>query len=438
MIGRVAGLALSARELTVHLDGRTRVVPLAPFEADTARWPALEEALAALAREEPGVRRVAIALLPPLAVVRPLELPALRPADLRRLLARNTARYFPQAATRQVVGIVGTTPRGPDRGRSVVAAAAPAGQLEAIRRAATSASLRVSTIAPAAAAWAAACRRACPGCRRGRVTLVADHGEGVEVLALVGGAVTGVRRFRAGRRDAALVLGVVSEAAAAGGEPARAMLLTDEAERGWWEGSVIGAGGSLLMPDGGALSAAAMAARGAALAPPTLLPDDLRAELERRSRSRAVTGLAAAAVLLLAAGAIEWWGTSRALMLVREQRAAIQPALRRVDEVRGGVQAVQEQLLALVPQSGARPWVPVLAEVAVRLPRDARLQSLILAGDTLRLEGLATRAAGVFEALRDVALLDAVEPAAPIRRVGAAGESFALTARRAERGEGPP
>ena len=98
------GVALSTTELVAagERGAAARRFTIDPPELDAARWPSLTDAL----RELAGATGTAggtldVALLPPLAEVRALELPPMRDDDVRLLLVNDTGgleRFAAKAA----------------------------------------------------------------------------------------------------------------------------------------------------------------------------------------------------------------------------------------------------------------------------------------------------------------------------------------------------
>ncbi|HEY6829536.1 MAG TPA: hypothetical protein VI259_21915, partial [Gemmatimonadaceae bacterium] len=140
------GIALSPTHLCA-VDVRLRAsadrawrAELEPPPADANTWPSLVDAFGQLARalgDQPG--KLAISLMPPFTEVRRVALPPLGRNELQRVLSRGASRYFVGARGPQVVGAAPTTRRRRGEMLPVVAAAASARLVEAIRSAATQA-----------------------------------------------------------------------------------------------------------------------------------------------------------------------------------------------------------------------------------------------------------------------------------------------------------
>ncbi len=390
------GLALSPDRIATTAWSRS----LAPWIAGAGEWEDLHAALAEL-RDSLKLRapRAAIALLPPLVHSRLLEFPRLAPVEYARVLTRDAARYFP---TGRVAQIAAAEPTGGASGL-VLGAAVANDLIVAVVAATQAAGWRLDTIVPAEAAWLAAAGAG----RRGRAAVVAVAGDVIAVLQVEAGRLVGLRRLPA-TSDAPDDI-----AAALGDEGAAVQRLAD--------------------PEAAA-AAGAVRARG-----PELLP--VGSLVERRQRARRVAARLAmsAAVLLGIAGALDLWGMHRQLALVSARRASIRgevaAALAREDTV----QSAAERHLALErADRTAIRWSEVLADFSDYLPRDAYLVAFRGRADSVGVEGLAGRAAGVFAALQHAPRVVGVRADAPIRqeapRPGRAPvERFAVAVRLAER-----
>ncbi|HEX6631059.1 MAG TPA: hypothetical protein VF048_08205 [Gemmatimonadaceae bacterium] len=401
-----------------------RRVALAPWPAEGGDWPALADALRAVAPAAGTGGEVSVALLAPLAQVATVELPPLRADELRRLVARNAPRYFLGAREPQVVAVEPVAARA-TRGAPapVTAAAAPARLVEAIHRATGDAGFTIRTIVPAEAAWRAAALAFWPSLERGTGDVLVHHDDRTELLQLRDGRLAGLRRLRAGEADAERVRDAVAARAAEGpdgprvavgafgapgpraalGQALRALELDPAAPPPRWREA----------GDDAAVVAATFAARGAGL---ELLPESQR--VARRGRASRVTRILAivAVLLVLLAALLELWGLRRELAAVEAQRAALHTrvsgaAARRADAERAMAQLAE--LAAL--ERDATHWPAVLAMLGERLPDDAYLVQLHGQGDSVVVEGLAGTAAGVFDALGGAPGVAGVRTAAPVR-----------------------
>jgi Tfp pilus assembly protein PilN len=444
--GAHIGIALSATSVCAVIRGGHGVsqrpwrMSLTPLNGDGPAWPGLTDALRALARDA-GISggQLTVALLPPLAEARAIELPPLREAEAQQLLARSAPKYFVGARGAQVVGAV-RTKSAKGAAATTVAAAASARLVSAIQEAARNAGWTVDAVVPAEAAWCAAGSAWLP---RGRVhaNLLIAHADRTDLLHIAGARLAGVRRFRRGAVDAALI------ADAATGFGHVSVIGNAEAQRELTQ-SLPAHGVSVDVPTTGMneiaadpeLLAAAFATDDVA---PALVTDAMRA-VRAESLRRLITRIAGAtAVIAVVAGVLELWGAKRELASLNEQRAQITPLLSATLVGRTTVEAAYRQLAALngAEQSAPR-WSAVLAQVSARLPREAYLTGFRGRGDTVTIDGLAERAARVFDAIEKAPLLTNVRATAPVRienlEDGRTLERFTIAGRRAAPATPPP
>ena len=355
---------------------------------------------------------VAVALLPPLVHCRLIDMPGLSNDEIQRVVSRDVTSYFPVGANAHVVGVC--TVRGARPGSaSVLAAAAPAALIDAIHDAALTAECVVATVVPSATAWAMAAQQLeGEGSVDGR-TLVAILDGHVEVLTVEHGQLTGLRRIRSDGPEQRPLIDTLAERKdiVLLGAPR----LAEPIAR-----SLAAAGLRLTMP-GTPESPASPELLAAQFAQdtqgPLLMPEPLRVERRRQRTRRSVQVLAASAVLLVAAGALELWGVRRELAAVSAQRLELRGRLAGVLATRDTVTLLAERIAALRSAEMSAPrWSDALALVAEYLPRDAHLLSLRAEGDSLVLEGVARRAAPVFEAMARAPAALAVRAQGSIRR----------------------
>lgn len=386
------GVALSATALVaadIRLRGATDrawSAALEPPDTDGASWPSLASALRELARAI-GVAEgnLAVALLPPLTEVRRLELPPLKDDDLHQALVRHAPRYFVTARTPQVVGATLAAKRTRGAPTPVIAAAASARLVAAIRAAAHQAGWTVDSVGPAESAWAAAALSQWPGFARQHAFALVEHADRTDLLELDHGRLTAVRRFRAGRADGEMIDAHI-------GAAPRGQISSDDAARvaARFAGREIG---------------------------PTLRSVDALA-LERRRAQRTTWTLAGAAlgIFALAAG-VHLWGLHHELALVREERARLRPQLSSTLVGRTTVDVTSRYLGTLTAIERAGPqWSQVLATLSEAIPEDAYLTAVRGREDSVVVDGLAEHAARVFDALQNSKLLTDVKAAAPVRR----------------------
>jgi hypothetical protein len=374
---------------------------LAPRAQGPVEWDDLRLGLVEL-KARLGLRnpRAFVALLPPLAQARVVELPRLSASEYARVLTRDAARYFvtgrtPQLAAGQPLDVGGSpTP--------VLAAAAPRDVIEAVVDAFEGAGWRIESIVPAEAAWLAAAGAA----RRGRTAILVDAGDAIEILHVAAGRLAALRRIPSPSCTTDEVAGALAESGLT------VQRLNDpeaSAAVGAWDASG-----------------------------PELLPERIHAARRQRATRLAMRLGAAALALLVASAGLDWWGARRELAAVVARRAALRGAV-------AAALAHQDTLDDLLArhdgleraERSALRWSEVLADFSDYLPRDAYLAAFRGRGDSVGLEGIAQRAAGVFAALQRAPRVAGVRADAPIRqeaaRTGAPPvERFAVTARLSE------
>lgn len=415
------GISLSSTTLCAALGergtGRERAwrASVAPLNGEGSGWTGLADALRALAAET-GVTggRLSIALLPPLAEARGIDLPPVGEREAQQLLARGAGRYFTSARGPQVVGATHVPVRSRTSStRPVVAAAASARTLLAIHEAARSAGWTVESVVPAEAAWGAA--SAAWSKRKGARMLLVAHGDRTDMVRLDGDALAGIRRFRPGGADAARI------AEAAAQDLARVSVVGESAIRKELAQALANRGVTVDAPPTPNadvvgepdLLAAAFAAEGAA---PRLVTEVERAKHAESVRQLTRRLIGAAVAILVVAGAAEFIGVKRELGRVQAQREAIRPQLATTLVGRTTVETAYQQLAVLAGAERTAPqWSTVLAGITARLPLEAYLTGFRGNGDSVAVDGLATSAARVFEALDRVGSLTEVRATAPVR-----------------------
>jgi Tfp pilus assembly protein PilN len=143
-------------------------------------------------------------------------------------------------------------------------------------------------------------------------------------------------------------------------------------------------------------------------------------------------GLVATA-LLIVASAIVLWGVKRELRATVAERAAIRSEVSGALGTRADISALDSRSATIAMLRTTTPrWSAVLSSIAQALPGDAHLTSVQARGDTVVLEGSASRAAGVFEALQQDPDITAVHSNAPVRQQlqeGTPVERFTVAAR---------
>ena len=406
---------------------------LEPLAGDAIAWPSLASAFADLARDLAMTNgSLAISLMPPLAEVRRLELPPVNADELHTLLSRNASRYFANARGPQIVGAVSRVRQNRGALVPVIAATASARMLAAIRAAADASGWTVEHVAPAESAWAGAVPTVWPALTRTSAWVLIAHDDRTDLLQIEGARLAGVRRFRAGATDAALIAATVGRAATIGisGAPA---------SRGPAADALTALGISVAQPgrdwsaiaEQPSLLAAHFAGGDAG---PVLRPEGADALDRQRAQTVAWRTASVAAALIVIAAAIELWGVHRQLRLVREERARLQPQIASTLIGRTTVDATYRQVSALGAIDRAAPqWSVVIAAVSAAVPHDAHLTAIRARADSVVVDGLGAHAARVFDALQQTHLLSDVKATAPVRRElqddGVALDHFTIAAR---------
>lgn len=466
-VGPTRVVAVAARRRDARPDAWRRAIEP---PGDDGEWPALAEALEALRDAHaiaPSGGELSIALLPPLAQVRPVALPPLPPAELRPLVARNAARYFLGARGAQVVGLApvprGAHPAPPaapaaapnvspnaapnaasdvpaDAPPNFVAAAVDARRLEAIEAAARRAGWRVRTVVPAEAAWGAAAVAGWPELAAGTHQVGVVHDARVDVLGLHDGRLAAVRRFQLqpGAVDGGGLLLPNAALPVLGAPPDDALA---DALRDLLGGADLQPPAASWLRDADAAElAAAFAARGAGL---ELVPEQARRVRRGRLWGATAAVAGAAVVLVVLAGALQAAALDRQLRAVRAARAALRGRVGDVLATEALAASTGRQLaeLAAAPRQSAR-WSVVLEDLTRALPTSAYLTAVTGHADTLVVEGNADESAAVFDALAHAPMLVDVRTAAPVRHAfhdgEEAAEHFTLTGRVAGVRQTPP
>jgi Tfp pilus assembly protein PilN len=433
------GIAISATELCavdIRLRGTSDRVWRAPLDApptEGATWPSLASALAGLAREL-GVTsgRLTVSLMPPLAEVRQLDLPPMRDEDLTRLLSRNPARYFVGARGAQIVGASVGGRRARGETSPVIAAAASARMLAMIHVAAGQSGWSVDAIAPAETAWAGAAIALWPAIAKQSLSALIAHEDRTDLLQIERSRLVGVRRFRAGAADAAMIADAIDASARVGVagavQPRReltaalgALGLTTTTPIGEWSG----------VAERGELLAAHFAGSEVG---PVLRSEDTVVAQRAQARNATMITFGATAALVVAAAVIELWGVHHQLDLVRQQRAQLRPALSSTLIGRTTVEATYRHLAVLNGIERSTPqWAAVITTLSKSIPDDAHLTAIRSRNDSLIVDGLAEHAARVFDALEKTPGLMDVKAAAAVRRElqddGTALDHFTIAAR---------
>jgi hypothetical protein len=377
--------------------------------------------LAKRLEEEGGVptdgAQVHLSLLPPLADTRLVELPPLREDELVAVLRRDVARYFLGGVGPQVVGVhTGGQGSNGGSGRPVLVGAAALSLLEAAREAATQNEWSLESIGPAHGAWLAATGD--PG-SKARRAIIAIEGSSAYVMRLEEGAATALRQVPAS--DLAGVADALGEGpgkvTVLGPQGAEQVVADLSSSAGWVVDPVPGGAAGRSDP----LEVAAVWAVRSVL---ELVPPTLAAERESRRRRNVVRlGIAAAALVVAAAGA-NLWGTYHELDAVRAERLEIADRVGPLILARDSLRRLNDRIQATENLWANTPrWTPVLVELASLLPRDSYLTALYASGDTIELEAAGSRAGEAIQALRAAGLFQDVRLQGVVERELENGET---------------
>lgn len=435
----VTGVAISPTALCAA-DIRLRSVAdrswrteLQPPPADGGSWSSLASALMDLARAI-GVSggTLAVSLMPPLTEVRRIELPPLKDDELQRYLSRNAGKYFVSARSAQIVGASPAARRVRGAALPVVATSASARLVATIRAAAQQAGWTVESVAPAESAWAAVAQSLWPAFAKQSAWALVALDERTDLLQIDMGRLVGVRRFRAGAADAALIADTVGLSPRIGivGSPAprrelanalAAKNVTATTATGEWAASGD-------RPD---VLAAHFAGREVG---PVLRTEDAVAVAKAQATKAAWLVAAAAVGLLVLSAGVELWGVHRQLRLVREERARIRPQITTTMVGRSTVDATSRHLAMLNGIERDSPhWSSIITTLSQAITDDAYLTAIRARGDSIVIDGLAEHASRVFDALQKTKILTDVRSAAPVRREiqedGTALDHFTIGAR---------
>lgn len=312
-----------------------------------------------------GHVRVSVAVMPPLAQVRLIDLPPMRPEERAKILTRDARRYFfgarePQVATGMSIGRQGA--------RRVVAAAVPESLLDALKSAVPD-NAQIDAIVPAASAWAAA-------------------SNGAPDIEVVASDARYVLSFKKGR-----IVFVGQRRVDSDGPDSDAVHRFSWVEAAW--------------------SAAANASRARDLR--FLTMSDWKRLRERQNRR--VRTAAAGVLLVFTAGAAAMHGALRhEITEIRAQRAALRPSLLPALASVDSLQRINERLAEIHTMQRGPRWSVLVPMIAKRLPADVQLVYIIGSSDSLMLRVNAHAAADVLPELRDAPLLQNVRIAGAIER----------------------
>lgn len=424
------GLALAADCLTAVWLNRGGAVL-------AGRYPDLSAALSEL-KTALGNKRaeVSVALLPSLVQLKRLDLPRLSRDELERVLARDAGRYFLEGGGRKVIGVS----RLPSEGRTqrgVLAAAGDGELVEQVHRQIRELGWSVGRVVPAHSAWAACAARAW-GSPQGKGYVAVLGTASLDLIQVQGPAVLLVRRLPgdgSALEIAAELAGLIRQSSYEPNQPL--VLLGEPRLRDGLRDALQTQGIATLRAERHLLPGTEPDAVAAACAHSggiELIPEPVTREQRRRVRLLTRRALAASVGFLLAAAALEGWGLQRELDQVAARRAELRNRVAQAMTVRSAVEDLMGRLRVLdVAAQNTRSWSAMLGTVAAALPKDAHLVGWHATADSLRIEGQANRATGVFESLQRAPGVGGVRAEAPIqqevRDSGPPIERFLLGAR---------
>ena len=332
---------------------------------------------------------LAIAILPPLARLRRVELPRMSDEDRRLAVSRVVERHFVGLSAPVVCAIE----RQMGEGTVVpfLSAAVPSALIQDLEEVTAECGWIIDRFVTGQMAWMTAGMRQWRELRRGDARLVVADTRETTILMIHAGALSVARRSRAG----------------AGLQP---------------DGAT--ASRSFVFGDG--TRSAAQIAAGAASATRSLqlIPDAARqARVEAQLRvARWLLSVAVACVV--AAGGVYRWGLSHHLSAVADQRKAIRPRVTNAVASRDTLDLLLRSINAMRSLESATPrWSSAIARIVVALPQDASLITLRADGDSVSIDGQASDGASVFAAFRSTPGVVDIRATAPIRQELAVGES---------------
>lgn len=365
-IGRPAcvGLAIGANEIVLAFRGNDVV---------RASYTSLETLSGFLQKvqSELELRRAVVcaAILPPLVDVRAVELPALKPNEIRSVLTHHARRYFPYWREPLVTAWRPASDREQNASLRILAAATPETIAEALQTAVDSVGWTLDDVVPAHASWLVVAHHD----SRAGDTFSVQLDDRLVQFGLSSGKLSDVRTAKDG-----LLKSAPSESGL--GKP-----VDDPAE-----------------------AAARYAFQGRRFGW-SLVPERTRALRRKQYRKQLASGAGFVIVLLVLSGTLELWGLKREIGLVTERRAA----------VAGEVSAAAAQLEALHEPEAfifqidsvaatRHRWTPAIADLTINLPRDSHLLALFVSGDSMIVDVRGPSGDSVYSALQSTPGVQAV------------------------------
>ena len=348
-------------------------------------------------RQTVGPRRrvsVTVAILPPLARVRRIELPRMSEGDRQLAVTTNAQRYFIGLEDPLVCGATAVRTRSRGRKPSLLAFAASSMLVENVKAGIESAGWKLNRIVPAQAAWASWATHRSTHRRLGQTSVGVRLPTELNFLELEAGRLSRVRRLRAAADFARVTpLPPVQLIGAVGAEESAAVVAAEAARivKGY-----------------------------------ELVPESLRRARSVKERQLAALLMAFACMAILAAAVGFRWQLERRLSAIEARRSAMQSRVSEAVASRESMQRVVDQVAAIRELERSAPrWSAVLSRIALALPEDAELSSVRADADSMIVEGQSPDVSRVLSALRKTPGVRTARAAAPIVRESA-GDKISL------------
>jgi hypothetical protein len=383
-----------------------------------------------LSHDNPAL--VHVVLLPPLALGRRVSLPRLSEVEYRQVLTRDSFKYF---ATDRSPRVVGVLPLSAKRTSPVplFTASASARVVDAVDKVIDDIGCELGSLDCAYAAWVGAATSMWPSLARSKSAIIVCQNDVTEVIHSDGKGPAMVRRLGANAPVEQMLdaVGMYLK-----GGPPRTCAIIGSVERYNEWASALSDVGVAVLPNNptSTLGGGALAAMYASVGPgPGLYPERMYTESRATSQRIARRLGVVAAGLLIVSGGLVLWGAKRELRATVADRVAIRADVARALAIRSDIGGLDARSRMIATLSSTTPrWAAVLSSIAQVLPGDAHVTSIQAHADTVVLEGVATRAAGVFEALQSDHDITSVHSNAPVRQQlqdGTPVEHFTVAAR---------
>ena len=423
----------SATLVRIGMSGvRTTEVMSQELEAPTgdSGWAGLAAALMELAQRIGAAAEIHVALLPPIARTKRIELPPVARSQIEPLLAHSVRRYFALGADPVVTGVAQWTRASKGITASALAACASEAVITDLLASAEQCSLRICSITTAAAALVHGVHTYVPALHRGGVLTIACHRGWREAVHTYQGRIVSCQPLEnasIGKLAAQCQLAPNSMASARGGGAAQYLLLSgdeipDDAASALKHKEpdayqrVLPLSASVLQ----SMSPFTMAAVGSVVgAPmlPSLLPAERRASARRAVWRQAARIAVAACLLTLCTGGVHLWGVRREVDAVQARRGQIALQVSTAVAQRRAADEARARLAVIHTLLDEQPlWARLLPAVSTALSDSAYLTSLSVGADRVQISGVANAGATVLADLARVPLLSGVTASIPLQR----------------------